>query len=162
ELRDAGAVFGKLVSLGVLLTWVVTAVAAHFLLEFDWPLAALLGAILVVTGPTVIGPLLRHLRLRGRVGAILKWEGIVIGPVGAMLAFLVYTVVRAGRTHGVVPEVIGDVMRALVVGTALGLAGAALLVWGFRRYWIPDALHNAVSLAVLLGVYTLADLAQEE
>jgi NhaP-type Na+/H+ or K+/H+ antiporter len=150
------------VSLGVLLSWAITAVAARFLLGFDWPLAALLGAILVVTGPTVIGPLLRHLRLRGRVGAILRWEAIVIDPVGAMLAFLVYTVVGVGRAHGAVLEVIADVARALAAGGAIGLAGAAVLIWGFRRYWIPDPLHNAVSLAVLLAAHTLANLVQQE
>ena len=80
----------KLVTLGALVTWVTVSIAARYCLGFDWRLAALLGAILVVTGPTVIGPLLRHVRPTPAVSSVLKWEGIVIDPVGATLALLVF------------------------------------------------------------------------
>jgi NhaP-type Na+/H+ or K+/H+ antiporter len=83
ELRNIGGVFVLLTTVGVAISWLTGACAAHFILGFEWPVAALLGAILVVTGPTVIGPILRHLRLRGKVGSLLKWEGIIIDPVGA-------------------------------------------------------------------------------
>jgi NhaP-type Na+/H+ or K+/H+ antiporter len=100
ELRAIGGDLIRLTTLGALVTWLVSAAAAHFLLAFEWPLAAMMGAILVVTGPTVIGPLLRHLRLGGRTGAVLKWEGIVIDPLGATLAVLTFAVVKAGGWHG--------------------------------------------------------------
>ena len=99
ELRGIGSSLVMLCTVGVMVTWAVTAVAARCLLGLDWSLALLLGAILVVTGPTVIGPLLRHLRLGGQVGSLLKWEGIVIDPVGAMLAVMVFAVVRAGGSR---------------------------------------------------------------
>jgi NhaP-type Na+/H+ or K+/H+ antiporter len=162
DLRDVGAVFIRLVTLGTLLTWAISAMAASVLLRFDWPLAALLGAILVVTGPTVIGPLLRHLRLGGRVGSILRWEGIVIDPIGAMLAVLVFTAVGADRTHEAIAEVIVEVVRTVVVGGGLGMAGAALLTVALRRFWVPDPLHNAVSLMLVVAVYTVANMLQKE
>jgi NhaP-type Na+/H+ or K+/H+ antiporter len=92
ELRDIGGVFFRLITIGVALTWLDSSVAAHFILNFEWPAATLLGAILVVTDPTVVGPILRHLRLRGKVGALLKWEGIIIDPLGATLAVLVFAI----------------------------------------------------------------------
>jgi NhaP-type Na+/H+ or K+/H+ antiporter len=90
EISRAGGVIRNLVTLGAAVTWIVGAVAARVVLGLSWPLSVLLGEILVVTGPTVIGPLLRHVKPTGRTGPILKWEGIVIDPVGAMLAVLVF------------------------------------------------------------------------
>ena len=90
ELRKTWRSLAGLLTVGVLVTWGLTAVAARQILGIPGSLALLLGAILVVTGPTVIGPLLRHIRPTGRVGPVAKWEGIVIDPIGATLAVLVY------------------------------------------------------------------------
>ena len=100
DLQASGAVIRNLVTVGAAVTWVVGAVAARLLLGLDWPLAILLGAILVVTGPTVIGPLLRHVRPSGSVGPILMWEGIVIDPIGAILAVLVFEAIAIGPGPG--------------------------------------------------------------
>jgi NhaP-type Na+/H+ or K+/H+ antiporter len=96
ELREIGGVVRNLVTIGALLAWVLGTVAACLLLQVDLALAALLGAILVVTGPTVIVPLLRHVRPDPQVGRTLKWEGILIDPIGAVLAVLVFEAVLAG------------------------------------------------------------------
>ncbi|MEZ6108449.1 MAG: cation:proton antiporter, partial [Pirellulaceae bacterium] len=90
ELKEAGSGVVRLVMFGSIVSWALTSVLAWWILEFDYRLAVLLGAILVVTGPTVVQPLLRHIRPTRRVAAILKWEGIVIDPIGAMLAVLVF------------------------------------------------------------------------
>ncbi len=82
ELPHAGKVIGSLLTVGAGITFALGSVAAHWILDFSWPLASLLGAIVMVTGPTVIGPLLRHVKPIGRTGPILKWEGIVIDPAG--------------------------------------------------------------------------------
>lgn len=162
ELRHIGAVFLRLTTVGVVISWAIIAVAAHYILDFPWPLAALLGAILVVTGPTVIGPLLRHLRLGGQPGSLLKWEGIVIDPVGAMLAVLVFTVVGSGKFLDSAPEVIMTFCLTLVVGAGLGFLGAGVLVVSLRRYWIPDSLQNAVSLMMVIATHTASNLLVEE
>lgn len=161
ELRGVGRVLILLTSVGALVTWGISTVAARLLLGFPWSLAALLGSILVVTGPTVIGPLLRHLRLGGQAGSVLKWEGIVIDPVGAMLSVLVFTAVQSDAVHTASAQVMTDLLQTVIIGGTLGAAGAALLIVPLARFWIPDALQNAVSLAAVLGIFTLARCLQD-
>ncbi|UCG86557.1 MAG: sodium:proton antiporter, partial [Gemmatimonadota bacterium] len=161
ELRDIGRVLRNLITIGVLVTWVGATLLARVLLGFDWDLATLLGAILVVTGPTVIVPLMRHVRPSHRVGSAIKWEGIVNDPLGAILAVLVFEVIIGGGQEFSADTVV-VVLTALAAGTILGLAGAALLVVALRRYWIPDFLQNPGALAVALAVFATANLLQEE
>src|SRR5690606_9764161 len=96
DLRHTGSVIRNLITVGALVTWVLTTAAAYFILGLNLALAVQLGAVLVVTGPTVIGPLLRHVRPSGQVGSILRWEGILIDPVGATLAVLVFDAILIG------------------------------------------------------------------
>ena len=157
-LREFHAVGGaaiRLVTIGALVSWVLTAGAAHFILGLDRPLAVLLGAILVVTGPTVIIPMLREIRPAGSVGPILKWEGIVIDPIGAMLAVLVYEVVSSGDVP--LPVLAGALSQTLLVGLLTGLAAAATMVWLLKRDWVPDYLQNPVTLMLVVVTYALAN-----
>ena len=85
DLREIGSVVRNLVTLGVVVTWAISTGASYWILGFDFTLALLLGAILVVTGPTVVIPLLRHVRPKGQIGSVIKWEGILNDPVGALL-----------------------------------------------------------------------------
>lgn len=162
ELRTVGGVLLRLTTLGVLVTGALTIVSAHYLLDFSWPLASILGAILVVTGPTVIGPMLRHLRLGGQVGSILRWEGIVIDPVGAMLAVLIFAAVRAGGLSEAAGELLKGFFLTALVGGGLGAAATLALVIPLRRYWVPDSLQNPAALAGLFAIFTVADLLQPE
>jgi len=162
ELAKIGRVVRNLASIGVVATWVLSAVAARFLLGFDWPLSALLGAILVVTGPTVIIPLLRHIRPTAKLGSAIRWEAIVNDPTGAILAVLVFNAIVVGEgQEGITAAVLG-VVKALGAGGALGLAGAALIVLLLKRYWVPDFLQSPVTLAVVMVVFSLADLVLSE
>ncbi|MCF6286007.1 MAG: cation:proton antiporter, partial [Candidatus Hydrogenedentes bacterium] len=161
ELASVSTVFWRLVTVGVAVTWGVTAVAAHYCLQVSWPVSLLLGAILVVTGPTVIGPLLRHIRPTGKVGPLLKWEGIMIDPVGASLAVLVFEAIDAGGGHAA-PEVAWGVVKTLGIGLGLGILSANTLVLLIRRYWIPEMLHVAFSLALVLGAFALSNTLMHE
>ena len=143
ELPASGPVVSRLISVGALATWIVAGLGARFLLGFDWPLAILIGAILIVTGPTVVGPLLRQIRPKGRAGTILKWEGILIDPVGAVLAVLVFEIIALGGGVSVPGFVLLGVGRSLLVGVALGLLGAAVLVALMRRHLIPCLLYTS-------------------
>ncbi len=162
ELPTSGRVVARLISVGSLATWIVAALGARFLLGFDWPLAILIGAILIVTGPTVVGPLLRQIRPKGRAGAILKWEGILIDPVGAVLAVLVFEIIALGGGVSVPGFVLLGVGRSLLVGVALGMLGAAVLVILMRRHLIPDYLQSGVTLMLVVGFFTLGDLLAAE
>lgn len=162
ELRNIGGVFFLLTTIGVGISWIIGTVAAVYLLEFRWPVAALLGSILIVTGPTVIGPILRHLRLRGKVAALLKWEGIVIDPLGATLAVLVFTVVQADAIRHGIGEAALDFAITLAIGVLFGLMAAGLVILALWRFWVPDFLHNPVSLMVMILAFAGANVIQEE
>jgi NhaP-type Na+/H+ or K+/H+ antiporter len=156
-------VVAKLVTVGAGVMWAAATLAAHYVLGFGWPLALLLGAILSVTGPTVIGPLLRHVRPVGAVGPILRWEGIVIDPIGALLAVLVFQAISAAGAGHAVPGVVAHGMVVTVfVGVAIGATAAALLVVMLRYYWIPDYLHSPVTLMLVAGAFTGANVIQHD
>jgi NhaP-type Na+/H+ or K+/H+ antiporter len=161
QLGESARVLVRLLSLAALVTWGLTALLGHYLLGFRWPVAALLGAILIVTGPTVVGPLLRQIRPKRRVSSILQWEGILIDPLGAVAAVLVFEAIS--QTEGVRwPAIVGIVVQTLAIGTVLGLGSAALLVIALRRYWVPDFLHGVFVLAVALVAFWGSDLLSAE
>jgi len=162
ELPHVGKVMSLLITAGALITWSVAAVAAHLILGISWSLAVLLGAILIVTGPTVIGPLLRQIRPTGNVGIVLKWEGILIDPVGAVLAVLIFEAILAGEFNQATNVIITGVLETLVIGVVLAFIGAGIMVIFLRRYWIPDYLQNSVSLMVALSLFALSNILHPE
>lgn len=162
ELREAGRPTFRLVTAGTVITMILASFAAHWILGFAWRLSFLLGAILTVTGPTVIGPLLQQIRPSRRIASTLKWEGIVIDPVGAVLAVLVFEellVNTDGFQAGLALQLLA---KMVVVGCGLGIAGGVFLAQAFRRFWVPDQLHGIVALAVALGLFALSDSVAEE
>ena len=165
ELKDSMGPIFSLVTVGALVTWLLAAAGAHLLLGFDIAMALLLGAILVVTGPTVIGPILLHVRPTGPVGRISKWEGIVIDPIGAVLAVLVFEALHAIQAAGVEKAVQGavvDLLRTVGIGLGLSFGAAAVLIWLMRRYLIPDFLESPILVAVVVAVFTMSNVFQPE
>ncbi len=163
DLPRVGGVVRNLVSFGAIATWLIAAVAARLIFGLDVRLAVLLGAILVVTGPTVIGPLLRHIRPQGNVGSVLMWEGIVIDPIGAVLAVLVFEVIGHGEAaFDSAQLVVLAIAKTLVFGGGLGILGGVVLAQLIKRYLIPDFLQNAVSFMFVLGAFLGANLLQHE
>lgn len=162
ELTESGSASLRLVTVGALLSFAGNTVAAHYILQFGWQLSALLGAILVVTGPTVIGPLLRQVRPSKRVASTLKWEGIVIDPIGAVLAVLVYEEVLLQQTTPELSSVLISLTWTAVVGLALGCAGGAVLTQALRRFWVPDQLHGVAALSLALLLFAISDALAHE
>ena len=162
ELKEIGGVVLALIIVGVIVTWIVAAFAAYYLLDLNLQVAILLAAILVVTGPTVIGPLLRHIRPSGKVADILKWEGIVIDPVGALLAVLVFEGIVASGVQGATASVLLSLGKTVFFGGLSGMAFAALLVLLLRKFWIPDYLQESMTLSLVIASYLLADSLQHE
>tara|TARA_A100001391_G_scaffold178598_2_gene143112 strand:+ start:2008 stop:3921 length:1914 start_codon:yes stop_codon:yes gene_type:complete len=162
ELRESGSASLRLVTIGALLSFVGNTIAAHYLLHWGWQLSALLGAILVVTGPTVIGPLLRQVRPSRRVASTLKWEGIVIDPIGAVLAVLVYEEVLLQHASPEWTSVLKSLTWTLTVGLVLGCVGGAVLTQALRRFWVPDHLHGVAALTLSLLLFAISnELAHE-
>ena len=169
ELKSSGNIVFRLVTIGCLISWFLTSLVAISLFEMSGRVAAMVGSILVVTGPTVIMPLLRHVRPSRKVATIVKWEGIVIDPIGAMLAALVFvglfsepTLAEGANLGTRFWLVAGTMARAIVIGVSLGFLGAWTLVYAMRNYLLPDFLHNAVSLAVALALFTFSNVLQDE
>lgn len=170
ELREVGTTVFNLTTIGALITWALGAVGAHYLLEFNVSLSVLIGAILIVTGPTVVTPLLRHVQPKGRVGTIAKWEGITIDPVGAILAVLVLETLmllndpsRAGANVNAAVEHVA-VGLGLEISVALGVSVAAtmILIFVLQRRLVPDFLRNSVTLMIVVTAFVIANVLQDE
>lgn len=164
ELRRIGPLVLRLCTLGVLFTWIFAAGLAHYLVQLPWPLAILFGAILTVTGPTVIGPLLRQVRPQGRVGDVAKWEGIVADVIGATLAVLTFHALSDVTPEGssTLMVTLGGLFKTVLVGTLAGFLGTLALGLPLKRYWVPDSLHIPLTMGVLLVVFVGSDSLQHE
>lgn len=163
ELRHIGRTIFQLIVVGVAVTWLLATIAGHYAAGLPWEASLLLGAILTVTGPTVVGPLLRYVRPKGTVGPIANWEGIVADVIGATLAVLVFHALQEGGAMGPTPGSTAlGLLTTLGAGALTGSLGALLLYQALRRHWIPDGLQAPTVLAVVLGIYTVSDRWQHE
>ncbi len=162
ELRHAGGGVGRLVFPGVPLAWGLGAWAAHVIAGLSWPVAILFAGILVVTGPTVIVPLLRQANLAARPRTLLKWEGIVNDPIGALLAVLVYDYLsRAGASPSLSAAAL-EVLLASAVAALLGLAAAGAVIFTFPRGYVPEFLKAPVLLVAVIGCFAAANAVEHE
>lgn len=162
ELKVAATGVRRLVYIGAPLAWLFSSLCAHFVGGLAWPVSLVFGAIMVVTGPTVIMPLLRQAALKRRTASYLKWEGIVNDPIGALLAVLVFQFFifqGAGSGWGEVAQGIG---LAIASSLVLGWLGGWLIGVAFRRGLVPEYLKSPVLLALVLVVYALSDIVQKE
>jgi NhaP-type Na+/H+ or K+/H+ antiporter len=162
ELRKAGSAVIRLITIGAAVTLGLTAFAAIYLLHMDPRLALMLGAILTVTGPTVVGPMLNYVRVTPEVNNTLKWEGILIDPLGAVLAVLVYQQFFAPDGGGGVAHSLVGILRVIIHGVFFGGMSALLLLQLTRRGLLPDYLVNPASLAFVVGAFIAADMFQKE
>jgi NhaP-type Na+/H+ or K+/H+ antiporter len=161
EIRTVHRIIWSLISIGIIVTWLLAAASAYLLLDMTGASALLLGAVLVVSGPTVIIPLLRQVRPTGNIGSIVKWEGIINDPVGAILAVLVFEVILQG-TEGGVSVVALVIVKSVVVGGAIGIASAVFVVLLLRRHQVPDFLQNPASLMLVVICYAASNAVQTE
>ncbi len=162
EIKETrGAVF-RLVSLGLLITWLLTACFAYAVAGFSAQMAILLGALLTVSGPTVILPLLRHVQPVRRIGSLAKWEGIVNDPIGAVIAALVFEVVLHQTQGNIASDSLFYFGTTLLYALVLSGAGAFAMIQMLRRYWVPDYLQNPVILACVILLFALSNYLQEE
>ncbi|MBR0553428.1 cation:proton antiporter [Stakelama marina] len=162
DLRHAGAAVARLVLIGVPLGWLLGAWAAHYGAGLSWEVSMLFGGILVVTGPTVIGPMLRTLRLPARVGDTLRWEGIVNDPIGALLAVFIYGYITYEGADAGIAQVGMDVIVATVAAGAIGVALGYAVTWLFPRGYVPEFLKSPVLLIVVIAGFVVADIIKHE
>ncbi len=162
DLKASGNVILRLTTLGVIFSWALGSFFAHIILKFPLGLAALAGAILVVTGPTVIAPMLRVIRPKGKIGNIAKWEGILNDPIGAVLAVLVYEIVMLGSVANAPLFILSGLGKTVLIGFGISGIAAFTLITLERRNLIPKYLQNYVILAFLFGCTALSNHFQHE
>jgi NhaP-type Na+/H+ or K+/H+ antiporter len=164
ELRELGRVSGSLrnlVTIGTLITLIGGGLAAHIFAEFPWSIAFLYSSLVVVTGPTVINPLLKQVQVERRVATLLEGEGVLIDPVGAILAVVVLnTILNSNAT----PEAIAiGLFLRLGIGGAIGAFSGWLLGSIVKKFnFISEDLKNLIVLAGVLGLFTLAQSIRSE
>ena len=159
ELAGAGSVVTRLCTVGAAVSWGLTTLAAHWIVGVRFPIALLVGAILVLTGPTVVIPLVRHVRPRKPLGPILRWEGILIDPIGAVLALLV---LEALIGHDSAADIAVGVGKTLLYGGALGALAGWMLAQALERFAVPDRLHVPVTFGTVGLSFALANTLQPE
>lgn len=165
EVKKSGATILKLITIGSLITFLGGTLAAHFVVGLNWNIAFLFAALIIVTGPTVIAPILRNVPLNKNASTVLKWEGILIDPIGALVAVLVFEfIVVSASGHGgeFTSLAFAEFSKILVVGTFLGFGGAYLLKYLLTNHLIPHYLINVFTLALVLFVFDISDLLAHE
>ncbi|WP_428409611.1 cation:proton antiporter [Hyphococcus sp.] len=162
DLRGLTRGVRRLVFPGVLIAWFLGAAASYLIAGLTWQAALLFGGIMVVTGPTVIIPLLRQSKLNPRPATLLKWEGIINDPLGALLAVLVYEFLLIGDHGGTSTEIISSLILASLLAIGLGYAFGRFTAAAFRRGWAPEYLKPPILLALVLICFELANLMQHE
>jgi NhaP-type Na+/H+ or K+/H+ antiporter len=162
SLSDAAKGVRRLVFVGAPLGWVLSALTLHYIAGLGWSAATVFGGIMIVTGPTVIAPLLRQARLSRRPAALLQWEAILNDPVGALAAVLAFEVVLVVNTATTVQNAAVDLLVGVCVATVIGAVAGYGLAWAFRRGHVPEYMKVPVLFASILLAFALADYGLHE
>ncbi len=157
ELSKIGPVIGKLISLGSVITFIGAGVATYYIFDLDWRIAFLFSALIIVTGPTVITPILRNIPLKKEVSAVLKWESILIDPIGALVAVLVFEFISVGGDAGYTKQALIEFGKIIFIGFSFGIATGYTLYFAIKRKIIPHYLLNVVVLSMVLFVFVMCD-----
>ncbi len=162
EIKNVGPVITKLITLGSAITFFGAGVVAHFVFGLGWDLSLLFSGLIIVTGPTVITPILRNIPLKKDVSTVLKWEGILIDPIGALVAVLVFEFISVGGGSGFTKTALMEFGKILLFGTSFGFTFAHALAYVINKKLIPHYLLNVVSLSTVLLVFVESEVFAHE
>ena len=158
EFTQTSLVIQKLLSIGVIVTWLGTAISIVFILNTNISFALLMSSLVIVTGPTVIVPLLRRIRIQSRISNILHWEGVLIDSIGVFIAILCFEWVVEGGGTVALPNFLIRIFSGLSIGTI----GGFLIYISMDRRWIPDTLINGFALASAMFIFGITELIKPE
>jgi NhaP-type Na+/H+ or K+/H+ antiporter len=142
EIKNVGPVITKLITIGSLVTFFGAAIAAHFIFQLSWEISFLFSALIIVTGPTVITPILRNIPLKKDVSTVLKWEGILIDPIGALVAVLVFEFISVDAGGEYTKMVFIEFGKIVLFGVTFGFTFAHALNFAINKKFIPHYLLN--------------------
>lgn len=162
EIKNVGPIITKLITIGSLVTFFGAAIAAHYVFYLSWEICFLFAALIIVTGPTVITPILRNIPLKKDVSAVLKWEGILIDPIGALVAVLVFEFISVEAGGEFTKTALIEFGKIVLFGSTFGFTFAHALNFSINKKLIPHYLLNVFALAAVLGVFVLSDVFAHE
>ena len=162
EIRNVGPVITKLITLGSAITFFAAGILAHVIFNLSWEISFLFSGLIIVTGPTVITPILRNIPLKKDVSAVLKWEGILIDPIGALVAVLVFEFISVGGDSGFTKTALMEFGKIILFGTTFGFTFAHALAFAINKKLIPHYLLNVVSLSTVLLVFVESEIFAHE
>lgn len=162
DIRGHGKTVRNLITIGALITWLIIAYSTHYLIGFPFELAFLFGAVVIVTGPTVIIPMLRTVRPNAKITNVLRWEGIVIDPLGALLAVLVFEFIISGQQHNAIGNIILTFGTIILTGSSIGFISGWLLGELLRKQLVPQYLRNVIALVVVCAIFVVSDAIEHE
>ncbi len=162
EIKNIGPVITKLITIGSAITFFSGGIAAHYIFNLSWELSFLFAGLIIVTGPTVITPILRNIPLKKDVSAVLKWEGILIDPIGALVAVLVFEFISVGGGGGFTKTALIEFGKILLFGITFGFTFAHALIFAINKNLIPHYLLNVVSLSTVLLVFVESEIFAHE
>ena len=162
EIKNVGPVITKLITVGSAITFFGAGIVAHYTFNLSWDLSFLFAGLIIVTGPTVITPILRNIPLKKDVSTVLKWEGILIDPIGALVAVLVFEFISVGGDSGFTKTALMEFGKIVLFGTTFGFTFAHALAFAINKKLIPHYLLNVVSLSTVLLVFVESELFAHE
>jgi len=162
EIKNVGPVITKLITLGSTVTFLGAGIVAHFIFGLTWELSFLFSGLIIVTGPTVITPILRNIPLKKDVSTVLKWEGILIDPIGALVAVLVFEFISVGGDGAFTKTALMEFGKILLFGTSFGFTFAHALMYAVNKKLVPHYLLNVVSLSAVLLVFVESEIFAHE
>ena len=162
EIKNVGPVITKLITLGSAITFFGAGIVAHYIFGLGWDLSFLFAGLIIVTGPTVITPILRNIPLKKDISTVLKWEGILIDPIGALVAVLVFEFISVGGGGGFTKTALIEFGKILLFGTTFGFTFAHALAYAINKKMIPHYLLNVVSLSTVLLVFVESEIFAHE
>lgn len=158
EIHQVRKVVRNLVSIGLILTALIGILLAHYIIGFSWPTSAVFGTITAISGPTVIGPMIRSIRPNAHIANILRWEGTIIDPIGALLAVVIFDFIAAIYGGYTFWHTLFHFLEMILVGGLLGVVVGYWLGVALRAYRLPEYLHNVATLTIVLATFALSDM----
>ena len=156
EIKGLGGTVRNIVTIGLLITAILTTFLVHYLFDISWKVAALIGAISSVSGPTVVVPILRSVRPTEKLANIIRWEGMLVDPIGALLAVIVFTAITASQ-YNAFWHITVHILLVFLVGGIGGLVAGFLLGTVLKKQWVPSYLNNMFVLSFVITSFVIAE-----
>ncbi|MFK3961115.1 cation:proton antiporter [Guptibacillus hwajinpoensis] len=157
EIKGLGRPVGRIVTIGAFLAWLLGSLSAHYVAGLSWGVAFVIGGLFIVTGPTVILPLLRQAKLKPRPAKILKWEGIIVDPLGALLAVFAFEIIKFLKVEEATATVLLVFFLGSLFATLFGFLCGRGVGWMFEKGYVPEFLKSPVVFAVVILCFAVAD-----